>query len=159
MKTTLQFFKDMGVCVGAYQTLQRFFEAAGITALDYAQGYQLMLGMMDTIEADAAQSADPDHATAEGWLKWCYDLRTRPEAIMYFGDHIAEDVFRTADGQIHESLATAQEHDQRRFAALKQDHAAARVINGVRIGDDGAVNGRVKVGQRAAQNVATLCLG
>jgi hypothetical protein len=138
MKTTLQFFKDMGVCDGAYQTLQRVFDAAGVTEFDYAQGYEVMLGMMETIEVDAAQSADPDHATAEGWLKWCYDLRTRPEAIMYFGDHIAENVFRTADGQIHESLAAARDYDRRRFAALKQDHAAARVINGVRIGDDGA---------------------
>ena len=57
---------------------------------------------------------------------------------MYFGDHIAENVFRTADGQIHESLVAARDYDRRRFAALKQDHAAARVINGVRIGDDGA---------------------
>ena len=138
MKTTLQFFKDMGVCDGAYQTLQRVFDAAGVTEFDYAQGYEVMLGMMDTIEVDAAQSADPDHATAEGWLKWCYDLRTRPEAIMYFGDHIAESVFRTADGHIHESLVAAHDYDRRRFAELKQDHAAARVINGVRIGDDGA---------------------
>jgi len=138
MKTTLQFFKDMGVCDGAYQTLQRVFNAAGVTEFDYAAGYQLMLGMMDEIEADAAQSADPNHASAEGWLKWCFDLRTRPEAIMYFGDHITENVFRTADGQIHESVAAAQEHDRRRFAALKQDHAAARVINGVRISADGA---------------------
>ena len=138
MKTTLQFFKDMGVCDGAYQPVQRVFDAAGVTEFDYAQGYEVMLGMMDTIEVDAAQSADPDHATAEGWLKWCYDLRTRHEAIMYFGDHITENVFRTADGQIHESLAAAQDYDRRRFAALKQDHAAARVINGVRIGDDGA---------------------
>ena len=137
MKTSLQFFKDMGVCDGAYQTLQRVFDAAGVTEFDYAQGYEVMLGMMETIEVDAAQSADPDHATAEGWLKWCYDLRTRPEAIMYFDDHITENVFRTADGQIHESLVAAQDYDRRRFAALKQDHAAARVINGVHISDNG----------------------
>jgi hypothetical protein len=138
MKTTLQFFKDMGVCDGAYQTLQRVFNAAGVTEFDYAAGYQLMLGMMDEIEADAAQSADPDHVTAAGWLKWCYDLRTRPEAIMYFGDHISENVFRTADGQIHESLAAAQDHRRRSFAEQRRDHAAARVINGVRLGPEGA---------------------
>lgn len=138
MKTTLQFFKDMGVCDGAYQTLQRVFDAAGVTAFDYAQGYEVMLGMMDTIEADAAQSADPDHATAEGWLKWCYDLRTRPEAIMYFGDHTEENLFRTNDGQVHESLQAAQDYNRRRYAELKADHGAGRVINGVRISDDGA---------------------
>jgi len=138
MKTTLQFFKDMGVCDGAYQTLQRVFNAAGVTEFDYAAGYQLMLGMMDKIEADAAQSADPDHATAAGWLKWCYDLRTRPEAIMYFGDHIEENLFRTADGHLHETQAAAQDHRRRSFAEQRRDHAAARVINGVRLGPEGA---------------------
>jgi hypothetical protein len=138
MRTTLQFFKDMGVCDGAYQTLQRVFDAAGVTAFDYAQGYEVMLGMMDQIEMDAAQSADPDQATAAGWLQWCYDLRNRPEAIMYFGDHIEENLFRTADGQTHESLEAAQDYDRRRYGELKADHAAARVINGVRFGEGGA---------------------
>jgi hypothetical protein len=143
MKTTLQFFKDMEVCDGAYQTLQRVFNAAGVTEFDYAQGYQLMLGMMDEIEADAAQSADPDHASAAGWLKWCYDLRYRPEAIMYFGDHIAENLFRTADGHLYETHAAATDHRRRVFAKLRQDHAAARVINGVILGADGAETWKV----------------
>lgn len=138
MKTSLQFFKDMGVCDGAYAVLERVFEQAGVTEFDYAQGYQLMLGMMDQLEVEAAQSDDPDHATAEGWLAWCYELRTRPEAIVYFGDHIAEDVFRTADGQLHDTLEAARDHDRHRYAELRSDHAAARVINGVRFGEGGA---------------------
>jgi hypothetical protein len=138
MKTSLQFFKDMGVCDGAYAVLERVFEQAGVTEFDYAQGYQLMLGMMDQLEVEAAQSGDPDHATAEGWLAWCYELRTRPEAIVYFGDHIAEDVFRTADGQLHDTLEAARDHDRHRYAELRSDHAAARVINGVRFGEGGA---------------------
>ncbi|SHE62725.1 hypothetical protein SAMN05444279_10586 [Ruegeria intermedia] len=138
MKTSLQFFKDMGVCDGAYAVLERVFAQAGVTEFDYAQGYQLMLGMMDQLEVEATQSGEPGHDTAEGWLQWCYDLRTRPEAIMYFGDHIEEDVFRTADGQVHETWEAAQEHDWRRYAALREDHAAARVINGVRFGEGGA---------------------
>lgn len=138
MKTSLQFFKDMGVCDGAYAVLERVFEQAGVTKFDYAQGYQLMLGMMDQLEVEAAQSDDPDHATAEGWLQWCYDLRNRPEAIMYFGDHIEENLFRTADGQLHEALDAARDHDRRRYAELRRDHAAARVINGVRFGEGGA---------------------
>jgi len=138
MKTSLQFFKDMGVCDGAYAVLERVFGQAGVTEFDYAQGYQLMLGMMDQLEVEAAQSDDPDHATAEGWLAWCYEMRNRSEAIMYFGDHIDEEVYRTADGQLHESLMAAREHDRRRYAELRSDHAAARVINGVRFDEGGA---------------------
>ena len=138
MKTTLQFFKDMGVCDGAYAVLERVFHSAGVTSFDYATGYELMLGMMDELEIDAAQSGVPGHDTAQGWLKWCYDLRTRPEAIMYFGDHIEENVFRTADGHLHETQAAAQDHRRRSFAEQRRDHAAARVINGVRLGPEGA---------------------
>ncbi len=138
MKTSLQFFKDMGVCDGAYAVLERVFVQAGVTEFDYAQGYQLMLGMMDQLEVDAAQSGEPGHDTAQGWLQWCYDLRSRPEAIMYFGDHIEDDVFRTADGHLHETLEAARAHDRSRYAELRRDHAAARVINGVRFGESGA---------------------
>ena len=80
MKTSLQFFKDMGVCDGAYAVLERVFGQAGVTEFDYAQGYEVMLSMMDQLEVDAAQSGEPGHDTAEGWLQWCYELRSRPEA-------------------------------------------------------------------------------
>ena len=84
-----------------------------------------MLSMMDQLEVEAAQSDDPDHATAEGWLAWCYELRNHPEAIMYFGDHIEENVFQTGDAHLHETLEAAQDHDRRRYAELRSDHAAA----------------------------------
>ena len=138
MKTSLQFFKDMGVCDGAFAVLARVFGQAGVTEFDYAAGYEVMHGMMDQLEVDAAQSGEPGHDTAQGWLQWCYELRYRPEAIMYFGDHIEENVFRTADGQLHETLEAAQDHDRSRYAELRRDHAAARVINGVRFGEGGA---------------------
>ncbi|NRP31841.1 MULTISPECIES: hypothetical protein [unclassified Aliiroseovarius] len=138
MKTSLQFFKDMGVCNGAYAVLERVFGQAGVTEFDYAQGYEVMLGMMDQLEVEAGQSGEAGHDTAQGWLQWCYDLRNRPEAIMYFGDHIEEDVFRTTDGQLHETLEAARDHDRSRYAELREDHAAARVINGVRFGEGGA---------------------
>jgi hypothetical protein len=137
MKTTLQFFKDMGVCDGAYAVLERFFNAAGVVEYDYAAGYEVMLGMMGQLEFEAAKSADPAHANAQAWLKWCYDLRDRPEAIQYFGDHVAENLFRTADGHLHESLAAAQDHRRRVFDELRRDHSACRVINGVKLGADG----------------------
>lgn len=132
MRTSLQFFKDMGVCDGAYAVLERVFQSAGVTEFDYAAGYEMMLGMMGELEIAAAQSGEPGHDTAQGWLKWCYDLRTRPEAIMYFGDHIEENLFRTADGHLYETLAAAQDHRRRSFAEQRRDHAAARVINGKR---------------------------
>jgi hypothetical protein len=138
MKTSLQFFKDMGVCDGAYAVLEQVFQSAGVTEFDYAAGYEMMLGMMDQLEIAAAQSGEPGHDTAQGWLKWCFELRTRPEAIMYFGDHIEENLFRTADGHLHETLAAAQDHRRRSFVELRRHHAAARVINGVRIGEGGA---------------------
>ena len=97
-----------------------------------------MLSMMNQLEVDAAQSGEPGHDTAQGWLQWCYELRNCPEAIMYFGDHIEEDVFRTADGHLHETLVAGLDHDRRRYAELRKDHAAARVINGVRLGEGGS---------------------
>jgi len=138
MKTSLEFFKDMGVCDGAYAVLERVFQTAGVSEFDYATGYELMLGMMDQLEVAAAESGEPGHDTAAGWLKWCHDLRTRPEAIMYFGDHIEENLFRTSDGHLHETYEAAADHRRRVFAELRRDHAAARVINGVRLGEHGA---------------------
>jgi hypothetical protein len=138
MKTSLQFFKDMGVCDGAYAVLERVFQTAGVSEFDYAAGYELMLSMMEQLAIAAAESGEPGHDTAAGWLKWCHELRTRPEAIMYFGDHIEENLFRTSDGHLHESYEAAADHRRRVFAELRRDHAAARVINGVRLGEQGA---------------------
>ena len=136
MKTSLQFFKNMGVCDGAYAFLEQYFRANAYEIHDYLAGYNLL----QTLPAfyAAAENGGPDHDTVEGWLTWAFDLRNRPEAIMYFGDHIEENLFRTADGQTHESLEAAQDYDRRRYAELKADHAAARVINGVRFGEGGA---------------------
>lgn len=138
MRTSLKFFKDMGICDGAYTVLEQIFQNAGVTEFDYSAGYQMMLGMMGQIEQAATQSTDPSHATAEGWLAWCYNLRTRPEAIMYFGDHIEENLFRTSDGATHESLIAAKDHRKRIFNELRLDHAAVHVINGVIIGENGS---------------------
>jgi hypothetical protein len=138
MKTSLQFFKDMGVCDGAYAVLERVFLTAGVSEFDYATGYELMLGMMDELEIAAAESGEPGHDAAAGWLKWCHDLRTRHEAITYFGDHIEENLYRTSDGLLHETYEAAADHRRRVFSELRRDHSAARVINGVRLGEHGA---------------------
>jgi len=47
MKTSLKFFKDLGVCDGAYAALSDVFEQAGVEFFDYDAGYQVMLGMED----------------------------------------------------------------------------------------------------------------
>lgn len=138
MKTTLKFFKDMGVCDGAYATLEKFFVSAGVSEYDYDAGYELMLGMMDYLEEEAKNSNDPNHDTAQGWLEWCYELRERPEAIMYFGDHIEENLFRTSDNYLYETLSAAQEHRARVYQELRDDHASKRVINGVKVAESGA---------------------
>ena len=137
MRTSLQFFKDMGVCDGAYQTLQRVFDAAGVTEFDYDEGYQVMMGMMDTIESDAAQSDDADHATAEGWVKWCYDLRKRPEAIMYFGDHIEKNTYKCPDSLLHMSRAEAEASIDMGIDELKAGYAANHSIVGIKETDKG----------------------
>jgi hypothetical protein len=137
MRTSLQFFKDMGVCDGAYQTLQRVFDAAGVTEFDYDAGYQVMMGMMDTIESDAAQSDDPDHANAENWVEWCYDLRNRPEAIMYFGDHIEKNTYRTPDGLLHMSIEEAEASVIAGIADLRAEYAANHAVVGIKEVDEG----------------------
>jgi hypothetical protein len=67
-------------------------------------------------------------------VKWCYDLRTLAVAIICFRDHIEGNVYRTADGHLHETLAAAQDHRRHSFAELFRDRAAARVIDGALIG-------------------------
>ena len=56
---------------------------------------------------------------------------------VFWGSHRRE-ALPPADGHLHETLAAAQDHRRRSFAELRRDHAAARVINGVRIGEGGA---------------------
>jgi|AntRauMFilla1563_2_1112583.scaffolds.fasta_scaffold21515_2 hypothetical protein len=135
MKITMQMLCDLGVCDGAQSFIGAWFAANKITAIDYAAALQQLIAHQqqgqDWIDAYAPGTAHSDY---NGWITWMRDLPTRPEAIMYFGDHIAENLFRTADGHLHETLLAAQDHCRRMFAELRQSHAAARVINGVKVG-------------------------
>lgn len=138
MRTSLQFFKDLGVCDGAYAVLERVFAQAGVTEFDYALGYEVMLGMMDQLEIDAAESGEDGHDTAQGWLSWCHELRNRADAIMYFGDHIEENIFKTSDGYLHENLQAAQEHRRRRLNEVRMDYERSHTLNGVKSESSGA---------------------
>jgi hypothetical protein len=129
MRTSLQFFKDMGVCDGAYAFLEAWFVANGVTNHDYLAGYEMLESLPEFYSA--IDSGGPDHNTVDGWLKWAYELRTRPEAIMYFGDHIEENFFVTLDGFIHESLDAAVQHRKRVFDELRADYTEKLVVNGV----------------------------
>lgn len=106
MKVSLQFFKDMGVCDGAYAFLEAHFQKNGIEYADYLEGYKLMQTLPEFYAA--VKEGGPDHDTLEGWLEWAYNLRHRAEAITYFGDHHLGDEFRTPDGLIHDTFEDAQ---------------------------------------------------
>lgn len=139
MKVSMQMLRDLGVCDGADQYIGNWFAEAGVEIIDYDYALKTLLQYQEAGQDWIDQNyPDTEHSDFTGWVKWMRGLALRYEAITYFADHIEESLFRTADGQIHESLDSAQDYDRRRFAALKQDHAAARVINGVRIGDNGA---------------------
>ncbi|PWG16153.1 hypothetical protein [Salibaculum griseiflavum] len=139
MKVSMQMLRDLGVCDGANAYIGAWFAANDVEVIEYAVALQTLLDHQEAgqswIDANYAGTAHSDYA---GWVTWMRALATRPDAITYFGDHILEDLFRTGDGQLHETLAAACAHDQSRFAALRRDHAAARVINGVRFGEGGS---------------------
>lgn len=111
MNTSMKFFKDMGVCDGAYAALNEVFEAANVEFFDYDAGLLLMNQMRDVLAEKAATFGEDGHDQVEGWFKWCDELRNRPEAIMYFGDHIEKYEYRTLDGLVHASLEEAQQHE------------------------------------------------
>jgi hypothetical protein len=139
MKVSMQMLRDLGVCEGANQYIGAWFAANNVEVIDYAFALQTLLEYQEAGQAWIdANYAGTEHSDYAGWVTWMRGLAARPEAITYFGDHIAEDLFRTADGKRHDSLEAARAHDQSRFAQLRRDHGAARVINGVRFGAGGS---------------------
>ena len=139
MKVSMQMLRDLGVCDGANAYIGAWFAANNVEVIDYAYALQTLLDHQEAGQSWIdANYAGTDHSDYAGWVAWMRALATRPEAITYFGDHIEEDLFRTSDGQLHETLEAARDHDRRRYAELRQHHAAARVINGVRLGEGGA---------------------
>lgn len=139
MKVSMQMLRDLGVCDGADQYIGNWFAAHNVETIDYEEALNTLLQYQDAGQDWIDQNyPDTEHSDFAGWVKWMRDLPLRYEAITYFGDHIAENLFRTSDGHLHETLLSAQEHRQRMFAELRQGHAEARVINGVKVGAAGA---------------------
>jgi|GEM_PF-834920 hypothetical protein len=139
MKVSMQMLRELGVCDGADQYIGNWFVAHNVETIDYEAALNTLLQYQDAGQDWIDQNyPDTDHSDFVGWVKWMRDLPLRYDAITYFGDHIAENLFRTADGHLHETLLAAQDHRRRMFAELRQSHAAARVINGVKGGATGA---------------------
>ena len=139
MKVSMQMLRDLGVCDGADQYIGNWFAAHNVETIDYDDALNTLLQYQDAGQDWIDQNyPDTEHSDFTGWVKWMRDLPSRYEAITYFGDHIAENLFRTADGHLHETMLAAQDHRRRMFAELRQGHAAARVINGVKVGASGA---------------------
>ena len=139
MNVSMQMLRDLGVCGGADQYIGNWFAAHNVEIIDYEEALNTLLQYRDAGQDWIDRNyPDTDHSDFTGWVKWMRDLPLRYEAITYFGDHIAENLFRTADGHLHETLLAAQDHRRRMFAELRQGHAAARVINGVKAGPAGA---------------------
>ena len=137
MKTSLQFFKDLGVCDGAYAALSDVFEQAGVEFFDYDAGYQVMLGMEDELRERASASGEDGHTEVAGWFEWCFELRNRADAIMFFNDHIEKNEFKTEDGLVHLTREEAEAHIELAMNEIIAGYRANFAINGIEVTDAG----------------------
>ena len=135
MKTSLQMFKDLEVCDGAYEVLTEIFAKAGTEKIDYDEGYQMMLDIIEDLRVRAMEYPDPNdegHRFVHNWVKWCDELPTRYEAITYFGDHIETNEYKTPDGLIHLGKAEAEQHVNLQYEELKEGFKRSFGICGVK---------------------------
>lgn len=137
MKTSLQFFKDLGVCDGGYAAFSEVFNAHGVEYFDYDLGLVLMDNIRDSLEESATAFGEDGHDEVEGWFEWCRELKYRSEAIMYFGDHIEKNEYRTSDGLLHASLPEAEQHEDTVGTELKAGYRANVSICGIRVTEQG----------------------
>lgn len=139
MKITMPMLKELGVCDEAYACVGGWWAQYGFTEMDYDKAIEILLSNRTYGEQWLAQNAHSQaHGDFEGWADWFLKLKERPEAIMYFGDHIEENLFVTTDGLMHESLESALAHRKRVYQEIRDDHATKRVINGIKINQNGS---------------------
>lgn len=110
MRVTVQFARDMGVCEGAVAYLEKTMEEFGVTEMDYDLGSVFMHQQFDKMQEFATNFDEENHNDANDWLEFVRQLRYKPEAIMYFGDHIEKNEFMTDDEVIHASREEAEQH-------------------------------------------------
>ena len=139
MKTSLQMFKDLEVCDGAYEVLTEIFANAGTEKIDYDEGYKMMLDMIEDLRTRAMEYPDPNdegHRFVHNWIAWCDNLPKRPEAIMYFGDHIEKD-WMTPDGLFHLTREEAEHHIHLLIEEVKEGYKRSIGVCGIRTTDTG----------------------
>lgn len=139
MKVNMQMLKDLGVCDEAYACVGDWWARYGVTEMDYDQAISILLSNRQHGEQWLQENAHSQaHGDFEGWANWFLKLKERPEAIMYFGDHIEENLYVTPDGFLHESLESAKAYIKRIYQEMRDDHQSKRVINGIKISPNGA---------------------
>jgi len=139
MKVSMQMLRDLGVCDGANQYIGDWFAANNVEVIDYDFALQTLLDYQEAgQEWIDANYAGTEHSDYAGWVQWMRELSSRHDAITYFGDHTEENLFRTDDTYLHETLSAAQAHRARVYQELRDDHASKRVINGVKVAANGA---------------------
>lgn len=139
MKVTVKMLQDLGVCGPASIYVGQWFIDNNIEIIDYDLGMKHLKSLIGHgQEWINANVADEDHADYINWIQWYANLPSMPEAIMYFGDHIEENLYITPDGFLHESLESAKEYIKRMYQEMRDDHQSKRVINGIKIGPSGA---------------------
>lgn len=144
MKINMQMLCDLGVCGGAQAFIGAWFAGNRISEIKYDEALkQLIAHQEEGQDWIDANTTDEEHSDYNGWVKWMRDLSTRPEAIMYFGDHIEENLFQTSDGYLYDTLQGAKDHISRGFQELKGDYQALAVVNGVTVDSDGVETWRV----------------
>lgn len=130
--------KDLGVCEEAYTCIGGWLQQHGFDEIDYDQAIDTLLLNQEYCEKWLMENDhSKEHGDFNGWLTWFIKLRDRPEAIMYFGDHIEENLYMTPDGFLHESIAAAKDYIKRLYQEIRDDHASKRIINGIKIDADG----------------------
>ena len=136
MKTSLQMFKDLEVCDGAYEVLTEIFTNAGTEKIDYDEGYKMMLDMIEDLKVRAMEYPDPNdegHKFVHNWVAWCDALPTKPEAIMYFGDHIEMNDYSTdLDDLLHASRSEAEHHIHLKYEEIKQEYKENFSVCGIK---------------------------
>lgn len=139
MKVTVKMLQDLGVCGPASIYVGQWFIDNNIEIIDYDLGMKHLKSLIGHGQAWINENvADEDHADYINWIQWYANLPSMPEAIMYFGDHIEENLFSTTDGLMHESLEAAQAHRKRVYQEIRDDHASKRVINGIKKNPNGS---------------------
>lgn len=137
MRVTIPMLEDLGLCGAGLEEMTKLSQASGIAEWDYDKGVALFLSMEDYLREAASKVNDPEHDNYDGWLQFTLDLKTRAEAITYFGDHIVEELYKTPDGYTYNTIQEAKDHVLRQAEEQKTYYQETFSILGVKINEQG----------------------